>query len=125
MVDRRTAQGPEIIIGICSSQAAVAISDVAQGGALRKQGIIDMRPIEKFFGGPWFRLVLRCRYIILAVFLAVWAVGVAYLTKVIICIVASFKMITGCCICSDEFRLCHDHEDPSLIPRHTSRYMHH
>lgn len=58
------------------------VKDVAQGGVLRSQGIMDLRPMEKMFGGPWFHLVQRARYIILAVFLAVWVVGLAFTIQV-------------------------------------------
>lgn len=64
------------------AQAGVTAVNIAAGGELRRQGIIDLRPMEKMFAGAWFGMLARRPRLIAASFCCIWVIGVAMLTQV-------------------------------------------
>ncbi|KAK9839811.1 hypothetical protein WJX81_003463 [Elliptochloris bilobata] len=56
--------------------------NIAAGGELRRQGIIDLRPMEKMFAGGWHDMLARRPRVIAAAFACIWVIGVTMLTQV-------------------------------------------
>lgn len=56
--------------------------NIAAGGELRRQGIIDLRPMEKMFNGAWHDMLAKRPRLIIAAFCCIWVIGVTMLTQV-------------------------------------------
>ena len=69
----------ELDMGVQATTKAV---NIAAGGELRRQGIIDLRPMEKMFNGPWHAMLARRPRLISIAFACIWVIGVTMLTQV-------------------------------------------
>lgn len=64
------------------AQAGVKAVNIAAGGELRRQGIIDLRPMEKLLNGAWHDMLVTRPRLIIAAFCCIWVISVTMLTQV-------------------------------------------
>ncbi|KAK9807022.1 hypothetical protein WJX72_010837 [[Myrmecia] bisecta] len=74
----KTVAGPRKSARASLFQAFATAKNVVSGGELRRLGIPDLRPMEKFFGDTWFRVLARAKWAIVIVFLIAWAIGLGF-----------------------------------------------